>query len=202
MTEPAVHPPRGSGALAAFLSQLASSEADVQAALATVLGRPRVRVAYWIADDERWVDRSGARVTLDAADPGVTVVLHRGEPVAALQDDGPLPEIGAPLAPAVAVALDNERLQLALRARLEEQQALRRIATVVARQHGPDDVLSLVTSEVARHLAADAAMTARYDGPGLATVVADWSAPGVSHFPVGRQIVIAARPRSLRCSGR
>jgi signal transduction histidine kinase len=91
---------------------------------------------------------------------------------------------------AIALALENERLQLALHARLEEQQALRRVATVVARQHDPEEVLALVASEVARHLAADAALTARYDGPGLATVLAEWSAPGVGHFPKGRQIAI------------
>ena len=88
------------------------------------------------------------------------------------------------------LALENERLQLALRARLEEQEALRRVATVVARQHAPEEVFALVTREVARLLDADAAMTARYDAPGLAMVVADWSAPGASRFPTGDSIEI------------
>ena len=90
-----------------------------------------------------------------------------------------------------ALAAENERLQRALQARLEEERALRRVATLVARQHEPETVLAVVTEEVARHLAADAAMTARYAGPDRATVVADWSAPGVAPFPVGTPIDIS-----------
>jgi signal transduction histidine kinase len=90
-----------------------------------------------------------------------------------------------------ALAAENERLQRALQARLEEERALRRVATLVARQHEPETVLDVVTEEVARHLAADAAMTARYLGPDRATVVADWSAPGVAPFPVGTLIDIS-----------
>ena len=51
-----------------------------------------------------------------------------------------------------ALAVENERLQSALRARLEEELALRRVATLVGRQHVPEAVLALVAEEVARHL--------------------------------------------------
>ena len=192
MTRPAVHRSGGNGApLATFLALLRAGE-DVRDVLATVLERPGLRIAYWLADDERWVDRAGARVVVDDADPRITMISHGNRRIAALQDETPLADLGGLLATAVGIALETERLRLELHARLEEQQSLRRIATVVARQHGREEVLELVTREVARHLAADAAMTARYDCPGLATVVADWSAPGVSHFPVGRQIVLGA----------
>jgi signal transduction histidine kinase len=97
-----------------------------------------------------------------------------------------------------ALAAENERLQRALQARLEEERALRRVATLVARQHEPETVLDVVTEEVARHLAADAAMTARYDGPDRATVVADWGAPGVAPFPVGAQIEIGPQTALAR----
>jgi signal transduction histidine kinase len=89
-----------------------------------------------------------------------------------------------------ALAAENERLQRELRARLEEESALRRVATLVAQEHAPETVLNVVAEEVARHLAADAAMVARYDGPDRATVVADWSAAGLDPFPVGTQIEI------------
>jgi signal transduction histidine kinase len=88
------------------------------------------------------------------------------------------------------LAVENERLQRALRVRLKEEEALRRVATLVAREHEPGDVLSLVTEEVGRHLDADTAVTARYDAPGRATFVATWTAPhvpGPSPFRVGRQ---------------
>src|SRR3954468_5408948 len=90
------------------------------------------------------------------------------------------------------LAVENERLQRALRARLEEEQALRRVATLVARQHAPEAALALVTEEVARHLHASAAATVRYDDPDHATVVATWTAPGVASFTLGRQIEIVA----------
>jgi len=90
------------------------------------------------------------------------------------------------------LAVENERLQRALRARLEEEQALRRVATLVARQHVPEAVLALVTEEVARHLHASAAATVRYDDRDHATVVATWTAPGIASFTLGRQIEIAA----------
>jgi signal transduction histidine kinase len=79
---------------------------------------------------------------------------------------------------------ENERLQSALRARLEEVEALRRVATLVARNAAPGDVLDVVTQEVARHLKADAAMTARFDGSGVATVLSDWAAPGLDALEV------------------
>src|SRR4051795_1194690 len=89
------------------------------------------------------------------------------------------------------LAVENERLQRVLRARLEEEQALRRVATCVAQGHTPAAVLTLVTEEVVRHLSADTAATVRYDAPDRATIVARWSAPHVapsSLFEVGKQI--------------
>jgi signal transduction histidine kinase len=88
------------------------------------------------------------------------------------------------------LVVENERLQRALRARLKEEEALRRVATLVAREHEPGDVLALITEEVGRHLEADTAVTVRYDAPGRATFVATWTAPHVdpSPFAVGRQI--------------
>jgi GAF domain-containing protein len=65
-----------------------------------------------------------------------------------------------------ALAVENERLQRALRARLSEEAALRRVATLVAQQHEPEEVFAVVTDEVARHLDADEAITVRYDAPG------------------------------------
>jgi GAF domain-containing protein len=87
------------------------------------------------------------------------------------------------------LVVEYERLQRALRARLDEAEALRRVATLIAREHAPGDVLALVTEEVGRHLEADTVVTARYDAPGRATFVATWTAPGVdpSPFRVGRQ---------------
>jgi signal transduction histidine kinase len=91
---------------------------------------------------------------------------------------------------AAALAAENERLQRALRARLSEEAALRRVATLVAQEHAPEEVLALVTEEVGRHLDADGAITVRYDGPRLATVVATRRRPDLRGVGVGDQIVL------------
>jgi signal transduction histidine kinase len=80
---------------------------------------------------------------------------------------------------------ENERLRRELRARLEEQDALRRVAVMVAGHPAADDVFQLVTVEVARHLDADAAMTAHFSGHGEAPAGADWAVSGLPPFPVG-----------------
>jgi signal transduction histidine kinase len=56
-----------------------------------------------------------------------------------------------------------------------EQAALRRVATLVAREGSPDEVFALVTEEVARLLSIDVAALLRYESDGTATVVATWS---------------------------
>ena len=92
-----------------------------------------------------------------------------------------------------ALAVENERLQRELRARLEEERALRRVATLVAQQHEPEMVLAVVTEEVARHLAAESALTVRYESPERATIVAEWSAPGAAAFPRGGDIEVTPK---------
>ncbi|HET8951423.1 MAG TPA: GAF domain-containing protein, partial [Solirubrobacteraceae bacterium] len=170
-------------------SLLAAGDRDARGSLAAGLARPELGVAYWLPDDDRWVGPDGRVVDVDPSAPGVTVVTHRRRRVAALLLDPP-GDLDGDLLAVAGLALANERLELALRARLEEQDALRRVATAVARQHSAEEVLSLVAGEVARHLDADAALVARYDAPGLATVLAEWHRPGAGRFPMGEQIEI------------
>ena len=71
-----------------------------------------------------------------------------------------------------------------LRGFAEEQAALRRVATLVARAAPPEEVFAAVTEEAGRLLGADYATMARYDPDGARTVVAAWSSTGAA-FPVG-----------------
>jgi signal transduction histidine kinase len=59
-----------------------------------------------------------------------------------------------------------------LRALAEEQAALRRVATLVARGGSPDDVFEAVAAEAARLLAADFSLVARYEADGTLTHLA------------------------------
>jgi signal transduction histidine kinase len=63
----------------------------------------------------------------------------------------------------------------------EEQAALRRVATLVARGAAPEEVFAAVTEEVGRLFLADLASMCRYESDGTFTIVATAGTP----FPVG-----------------
>jgi signal transduction histidine kinase len=72
----------------------------------------------------------------------------------------------------------------------EEQAALRRVATLVARGVPPEQVFAAVTEESGRLLAADFATLGRYESGGTMTVVVAWRGTGDFAPPVGsRQIL-------------
>ena len=68
----------------------------------------------------------------------------------------------------------------------EEQAALRRIATLVARGVPQEDVFAAVTEEVRQLLPVSSAAMGRYDPDGMFTTVAAWSTETPA-FPVGRR---------------
>jgi len=99
-------------------------------ALARTLGDPSLAVAYWLPDEGRYVDIDGRTVEIPEAGGGlaVTTVEREGRRVAAIIHDETLsdePELIRAAGAAAALALDNERLQAELRARLDELSASR-----------------------------------------------------------------------------
>jgi signal transduction histidine kinase len=99
-------------------------------ALARALGDPSLAVAYWLPDEQWYVDLDGRPVQLPG--PGqarmTTVVQRDGRRIAALVHDAALredPELTRAVSAAAALALDNERLQAELRAHLDELKASR-----------------------------------------------------------------------------
>jgi signal transduction histidine kinase len=94
----------------------------------------------------------------------------------------------------VATAIANAQARQELRGFAEEQAALRRVATLVARAAAPEEVFAAVTSEVGRVLSADIASMARYEAGGTATVVGTWSEPGAAiPFPVDLRLELGGR---------
>jgi signal transduction histidine kinase len=76
----------------------------------------------------------------------------------------------------------------------EEQAALRRVATLVARAALPEQVFAAVTTEVGRLLSADVTLMSRYDPDGGATVVGAWSSAGdAGATPVGTRVQLGGR---------
>ncbi|HEY6886403.1 MAG TPA: PAS domain S-box protein, partial [Solirubrobacter sp.] len=91
---------------------------------------------------------------------------------------------------------DRERDQRRL---MEEQAALRRVATAVAEGSGdPRRVFGVVTEEVARLLGAQSSNMVRFDAGEMATVVGGWSEAPVSNIPVGETVRMDGDTASAR----
>ncbi|HET9050317.1 MAG TPA: histidine kinase, partial [Candidatus Dormibacteraeota bacterium] len=96
--------------------------------LARALGDPSVAVAYLVSDG--WVDADGHRLALPrtGSTRSYTLLERGGTTVAALVHDRSLddePGLVEAIAAATSLALENERLQAEVRARLEEVRASR-----------------------------------------------------------------------------
>ncbi|HSZ04837.1 MAG TPA: GAF domain-containing protein [Solirubrobacteraceae bacterium] len=84
----------------------------------------------------------------------------------------------------VAMAIGNAESRAGLALLAEEQEALRRVAILVARGDPPEQVFASVTEEVERLLPSDVANLARFESDGTFTIVASSG----ERFPVGRRL--------------
>jgi signal transduction histidine kinase len=114
-----------SGAVGHLITRMneAPRRGELRDVLARALGDPSVELFYWLPDGERFVDSRGRDVQLPApgSGRGVTRIERDGELVAALVHDAlnfdrELDAIGA----AAGMAIDNERLDAELRAKVAE----------------------------------------------------------------------------------
>jgi signal transduction histidine kinase len=99
--------------------------ADVEKALAAALGDPSLAIAFWLPERDGYVDREGRPVALppDGAESVATAITHHGRRVGALVHDRSLaedPELMRAAAGAAGLALENDRLEVELRARIQE----------------------------------------------------------------------------------
>ena len=116
---------RGVRSLVARLSDL-PARADLRAALAATLGDPTLSLAYWVPEQGRYVDETGAPAPLPS-DRAVTEVERDGRRIAAIVHDGVAvqDETVRAAGAATALLLDNQRLDAELRARMVELRASR-----------------------------------------------------------------------------
>jgi signal transduction histidine kinase len=89
------------------------------------------------------------------------------------------------------MASSMQRGQSELANLLEEQAALRRVATLVAEGNPPEKVFPAVNEEVARLLNVDGTRLLRYEADGTATIVASWGEP--TFVPAGTRIALDGR---------
>ena len=116
------------GAVSELVARLGQSPdpAALRAALAEALGDPSLRLAYWLPDAERFVDADG-RTVRTTEGTWTEVELH-GSRIAAIGHDASLadePQLVRAAGGAAALAIENQRLSAALRARIEELRASR-----------------------------------------------------------------------------
>jgi signal transduction histidine kinase len=119
---------------------------------------------------------------------GVMVVASTQEPVLPAGTEARL----AGFTELAATAIANTQARMELRGFAEEQAALRRVATLVARAAPPEEVFAAVTGEAGRLLGAHHATLSRYGPDGAIRVVAAWSSTAAA-FPVGTRWSLGGR---------
>src|SRR5580693_10174921 len=98
----------------------------------------------------------------------------------------------ASFAELAATAIASAQARSELRSFAEEQAALRRVATLVARAAPPGEILAAVAAEAGRLLGAQRAAMSQYDADGAVRVVAFWGSVG-PHIPVGARWSLGGR---------
>jgi signal transduction histidine kinase len=96
----------------------------------------------------------------------------------------------------VATAVANAESRAGLRRLVEEQAALRRVATLVARGVPQEELFAAVTEEVGRVLVVDAASMARYESDSMMTTMAVWTRTGENTVPKGGRHRLGGRNTS------
>jgi signal transduction histidine kinase len=84
----------------------------------------------------------------------------------------------------LAAAISNADSRAGITRLANEQAALRRVATLVARGAPAEEVFTAVAEEVVQLLPVDSASMCRYESDGTLTFVAQWGS-AMAHFPVG-----------------
>src|SRR4051795_9816918 len=145
-----------------------------------------------VADDMRgWGVRSaiGAPITIEGRLWGVISMGFTGpEPLMARA------EIRlAAFTELIATAVANAQTQVELRDYAEEQSALRRVATLVARAAPSETVFAAVAEEAGKLLQVDFTVIVRYDADGAVTAVGQWASDDAGLFPTGNRLSLGGR---------
>lgn len=117
-------------AVGALVSRLNLAHGGIRESIAVALGDPTVALLYWREHAGQYVDAEGRAAALPSDGPtrGYVEIEHDGQRSAAIVFDATLseePELIAAVGSAAALALDNERLQAELRARINELESSR-----------------------------------------------------------------------------
>ena len=95
----------------------------------------------------------------------------------------------AQFAELVSTAISNIESRTKVERLAAEQSALRRVATLVAREHSPGDLFATLAEELGMLLEVDASAILRYEPDSTATVVAGWG-NGAIALPLGERFAL------------
>jgi len=128
-----------------------------------------------------------------AAGPIVIDGLLWGAMVVSCPSDRPYPpgaeERVAQFAELVSMAISNIESRRKVERLAAEQSALRRVATLVAHEHSPEELFAMLAQELGVLFEVDAAAILRYEVDATVTVVAGWS--DVIALPLGERVPLS-----------
>jgi signal transduction histidine kinase len=155
---------------------------------------------------DHYTDRASGPLGLDAREAGIhssvaTPIMVEGRLwgviAAGAQGEEPLPDDTearlASFTDLLATAVANAESRAALARLAEEQAALRRVATLVARGTRQDELFAVVTEEVARLLPSEYAHLGRYEPDGALVIVGAWDDGPGEYLPVGSRREVGGR---------
>ena len=142
-----------------------------------------------VARDWQYRSSVGVPISVEGRLWGVMIAGSRGESLPA-DTEARL----AGFTELVATAIADAQARVELRGFAEEQAALRRVATLVARAAPPQEVFGAVAEEAGRLLGTDSTVMSRYDPDGAAMVVGVWDGTGAARvIPVGLRLGFGGR---------
>ncbi len=128
--------------------------------------------------------------------PGATLVIARQAPHGLSREETSLLRGMARVASItmrMLRVLDEERAAREEVERLaQDQAALRRVATLVARASPREDIYAAVAAEIAGRLGAEGVVVLRYEANGTATIVGGWGVSGLQ-IPIGAELTLAGQ---------
>ncbi|HET8872474.1 MAG TPA: GAF domain-containing protein [Gaiellaceae bacterium] len=129
-----------------------------------------------------WRSAVGAPVIVEGRIWGMVTVLSKSTQPLPHLTEGRLTEFTE----LVATAISNAESREELTRLVEEQAALRRVATLVAKGVPPAEVFEAVSTEVAQLLPAEGSALTRYENDGTVTAVSGWTDTGGYVYVGGR----------------
>jgi signal transduction histidine kinase/limonene-1,2-epoxide hydrolase len=102
----------------------------------------------------------------------------------------------AQFAELVSTAISNIESRAQVERLAAEQSALRRVATLVAREHSPEDLFATLAEELGVLLEVDSSAILRYEADSSVTVVAGWSDGSVT-LPIGERLSLDGESLSV-----